>query len=248
MNIRKILSASALVCAFSVPALADNMPSVVMTENMQASVPLVTNDVARGIVTYVAVNPAMTAKGMLGEPVFDNSGDQIATVDDIIVNETGEATMVIVGEGGVLGIGEKLAAFDYNLVTHRDANGDLILPLGQNTMERAMRFSYDSDDADDKNTVIMPATSYRLSDILDAEVMDPLGNEIAEVDNATLHNGRVEFVVLDLDNLMGADDQHAAMPYGDLAKSTLEGELDFRLTAEQGAVLENFARMTASGK
>lgn len=194
-------------------------------------------------ISYVTIDGSVTAEGMLGEPVYDIGGDQIATVDDVVLNEAGQATMVIVSRGGFLGLGEKLAAFDYNLVTRRDQTGDIIMPLGEQTLEQAIDFTYDQDNADENNSLVMPATSYRLSDILDAEILDPLGNEVAEVENATINDSRLEYLVLDLEETTDVDDDIVGMRYSTLAKTTVQGELDFQLTSDQTRMLESFVTM-----
>ncbi|GEM_PF-2985516 len=202
-------------------------------------IPLIKDRFIGPEVSYITVNPGASAEEILGKFVYNTAGEEIASVDDIIINDSGQATMVIVSEGGFMGLGEKLAAFDYNLVTRRDPDGDVIMPLDKQALARAIEFSYEAD-PDDATTLVMPATSYRLSEILDAELIDPLGSEVAEVEDATLAEGLVEYIVFDLEDTTGIEDDMIAMPYDDLAKTETKGDLDFQMTSEQTRSLEEF--------
>lgn len=248
MKTRLFFAASALTLALMAPAIAQNYGAaqsntgtVIAAETYsQIRVPVLEERLFGDDITHLTVDEKMTADAMIGEKIYGINGTELATIDDIIVNEDGLATMVIVARGGFLGMGQKLAAFDYNLVTRQDEAGDIIMPLGERTLEQAIDFSYDADDADEENTLVMPLTSYRLTDILDAELINPLGQEVAEAEDAILSNGRVEYVVFDLEDTTGIEDDQLAMPYSDLSKAILQGELDFQLTGNQARMLEEY--------
>lgn len=66
--------------------------------------------------------------GLIGSAVYDEAGERIGTVDDVIVDDSGAVSSVIVGVGGFLGIGEKHVAVPLKtLVTMRDEQGNLKL-------------------------------------------------------------------------------------------------------------------------
>ena len=65
---------------------------------------------------------------LIGSAVYDEAGERIGTVDDVIVDDSGAVSSVIVGVGGFLGIGERNVAVPLKtLVTMRDEKGKLKL-------------------------------------------------------------------------------------------------------------------------
>jgi hypothetical protein len=52
--------------------------------------------------------------------VYNSAGDdaeQLGTINDLILTETGEVAAVVIGVGGFLGLGEKQVAVDYAALT-----------------------------------------------------------------------------------------------------------------------------------
>ncbi len=50
------------------------------------------------------------------QSVYDPAKDKIGTVDDVIVNDLGQISGLIIGVGGFLGVGEKDVAVAFNAV------------------------------------------------------------------------------------------------------------------------------------
>lgn len=70
-------------------------------------------DMAAG---YVAADTDNLGTRLIGQPVFSTAGDdaeEIGNISDIVFDENGQITAVIIGVGGFLGIGEKSVAVDF---------------------------------------------------------------------------------------------------------------------------------------
>jgi sporulation protein YlmC with PRC-barrel domain len=68
------------------------------------------------------------ASNIMGKAVVNSAGDKIGSVKDILFDDQGKMTAVIIGVGGFLGIGEKSVAISFDMVKpSKDANGNLIL-------------------------------------------------------------------------------------------------------------------------
>jgi sporulation protein YlmC with PRC-barrel domain len=148
--------------------------------------------------------------------------------------------MIVLNDGGFFGMGGKLAAFDYALVTSRNEEGDVIMPVSEATLKKVAEFSYNAKDA--KNNVrVIPANGYSVSEILDADVLNARGKEVAEVENVTFLNGKASRLIVEFDGMMGMGGDQAALNFGDLKIiKESDGEVDFQMSAAQAASFESY--------
>jgi sporulation protein YlmC with PRC-barrel domain len=86
-------------------------------------------DEGGGALEPVMIRSDRTAKGLLDKPVLNPQGKEITKLKDIIIDQNGRAALVVVSDGGFLGIGKKLAAFDYNKVVAQQDDGKVIMAL-----------------------------------------------------------------------------------------------------------------------
>lgn len=56
--------------------------------------------------------------GMMGEAVYNESGDKVGNIKDVVLDSDGKATDVIIGAGGFLGIGEHDVAVPFDSISH----------------------------------------------------------------------------------------------------------------------------------
>jgi hypothetical protein len=64
----------------------------------------------------------------MGKSVQNSAGDKIGTVKDILFDDQGKMSAIIIGIGGFLGIGEKSVGISFDMIKpSKDANGNLIL-------------------------------------------------------------------------------------------------------------------------
>ena len=65
---------------------------------------------------YVAADTDNLGTRLIGQPVYSSAGDdaeEIGNIDDLVFDESGQITAVVIGVGGFLGIGEKAVAVDF---------------------------------------------------------------------------------------------------------------------------------------
>lgn len=80
---------------------------------------------------------------MMGKDVYGENGKKLGDVADIILDaQTGKATQVILNRGGVLGIGAKHVALDYNLLR---TDGDRVVArqVTEDQVKQMAEFKYD---------------------------------------------------------------------------------------------------------
>lgn len=194
----------------------------------------------------VTIDPRMTADGMIGQPVYNSKNERIASIYDIVLDQDGKAQMVIVADGGVFGLGSKYVAFDYGLVSQRQADGDVIMPITQETLDKAAAFSYDARDRSDKIRVI-PANGISVNELLKAEIIDPAGKSVANVDNISLRGGEASQLIIAFDQVLGMGGEKAAMNYDDvqLVRND-DNSIDFKLNTNQTAQFESYKKVSAN--
>lgn len=80
---------------------------------------------------------------MMGKDVYGENGKKLGDVADIILDaQTGKATQVILNRGGILGIGAKQVALDYNLLR---TDGDRVVArqVTEDQVKQMAEFKYD---------------------------------------------------------------------------------------------------------
>ncbi|MGA1859779.1 DUF4142 domain-containing protein [Azospirillum sp. 11R-A] len=80
---------------------------------------------------------------MMSKDVYGENGKKLGDVADIILDaQTGKATQVILNRGGVLGIGAKHVALDYNLL-RPDGNRFVARQVTEDQVKQMAEFKYD---------------------------------------------------------------------------------------------------------
>lgn len=190
----------------------------------------------------VTIRGTSTAKSLLGQDIKNPQGRTIAKIEDIIVDRNGKATKIVVSDGGMLGIGAKLAAFDYDEIVRQNRDGSLVTNLTQKTIDRAPEFSYDRNNA--AQARIIPAGSYSVSELLDADLRDSRGNKVADVENLVFNKGRADRLLVSFDKTMGMGGTLASLNFRNLNVISEDGGKDvkIRMTATQSEQFENLKR------
>ena len=70
------------------------------------------------------------ASNVMSQTVYDSSGNNLGSVNDIVLDKDGKMVAVVIGVGGFLGIGQKNVAVSIEAINRTtDANGNLKLVL-----------------------------------------------------------------------------------------------------------------------
>ncbi|MCC6598861.1 MAG: PRC-barrel domain-containing protein [Alphaproteobacteria bacterium] len=188
----------------------------------------------------ISIDMRNTATGMIGKSIYNREGEAIGKVHDIVLDSSGNAKMVVVADGAFFGLGKK-AAFDYNVITARSADGDIISPLTEEMIDQAMQFSYEKSGAGD-DVHVMPTDGYSVNTLLDGQLVDTAGKNLAEIDNITFQNGKATRLVVGFNKIMSMGGDRAALAF-DTADLVKDGDgYDFRLTANQAAQFEAYKK------
>lgn len=182
-------------------------------------------------VSLLNIDERMTASGMIGSPVFNIQGERVAKVSDIILNRDGEAIMVILADGDFTGLG-KHVAFEYDVITRRNENGDMIAPISEEEIDNAIAFSYDRSDYSDTIQVI-PSNGFSVAELMKTNLISPQGEALANVENISFRSGGADQLILTFNDVLGFGGEKVAMDYDALNIARADGDVKFQLTTEQ---------------
>ncbi len=226
MNKTLLTAVSALVIMTAAPAaFADQV-------NTKSSSPSATTT------GTVSIDSRMTADGMIGKPFYNESGESVAKIQDIILDNKGNAKLVVLADGAVTGLG-KIVAFDYNIIERQNGDGDVIGALSEDMIQRAKTFSYEAKDESDKVSV-MPQDSHSMIKLLEGHLVNAKGEKLADIDDISFKNGKADQLVLGFDKTLGLGGEKAALAYGDVLLSKNGETYDFKISASQAAQFEAF--------
>jgi sporulation protein YlmC with PRC-barrel domain len=191
-----------------------------------------------------AINSEMTANNLIGKTVVNSQGDAVASVKDIIIDRNGNATHVILSDGEWMGLG-KTAAYDFSILNNMDADGNIVASLTEEQIDRAANFSYTETNQED--VVVMPASSYSVAQLLDAELMAQDNEALAEVDNVSFTGSKADQIILGYNKLLGMGGEQMALDFKSarLSKST-NSDIDLSLGAADTAAFK--ARINADAE
>ncbi|RYC29473.1 PRC-barrel domain containing protein [Lichenibacterium minor] len=101
-------------------------------------------DHATATIRYVTVAPAdiMSSK-LVGQDVYNNQGDKIGNVADLVIDNGKTVTGVVLSVGGFLGMGEHYVLIDPASMVLSDKNGlHGVVDTNKDTLKNAPAFNY----------------------------------------------------------------------------------------------------------
>lgn len=81
---------------------------------------------------------AILASKVRGTAVYNDAGDKIGTVEDIVLDkQSNQILFAALGFGGVLGMGEKYYPVPWSLLDYSEEQGGYVVPLNKDQVENA---------------------------------------------------------------------------------------------------------------
>lgn len=96
--------------------------------------------------TVAPDNPALSSMRMskiIGAEIKDKEGAKIGEIQEVIVDENGNASLAIVSSGGFLGGGDELRAVPWSELQPGAQGGERMLDMGKEGLEKAPAFESD---------------------------------------------------------------------------------------------------------
>ena len=188
------------------------------------------------LTSSVSVAKSNTADALIGTSVQGANGNDIGKIHDIIIDDEGDAEWVIIEDGGVLGLGGKLVAFDYDVIEGFNREKDVVVKMSEASVKAAKAF--------DEKT--LPADEFSVSKIIGADVMGADGKKIGVVETVAFDGDDAEYLIVAFDQIMGMGGEKAALNLDALQMTNLDGKYSFKLTSQQSAQFEQHKGKTQS--
>jgi sporulation protein YlmC with PRC-barrel domain len=81
---------------------------------------------------------AILASKVKGTAVYNDAGDKIGTVEDIVLDKQSNQIMfAALGFGGVLGVGEKYYPVPWSMLDYDESRGGYVVPLDKSSIQNA---------------------------------------------------------------------------------------------------------------
>lgn len=81
---------------------------------------------------------AILASKVKGTAVYNDSGDKIGTVEDVVLDkQSNQILFAALGFGGLLGMGEKYYPVPWSLLDYNEDKGGYVVPLDKDQLESA---------------------------------------------------------------------------------------------------------------
>ena len=81
---------------------------------------------------------AILASKVKGTDVYDRTGDKIGHVEDIVLDKQSDRIMfAALGQGGVLGVGEKFFPVPWSMLDYSKDKGGYVVPVAQDVISKA---------------------------------------------------------------------------------------------------------------
>lgn len=92
----------------------------------------------------VTVEQGVAMSDMIGAEVDGPSGDQVATIDNVVLNNDGSVKYVVLDHGGFLNIGNKKTALNFNELTLGQGDANYTVALTDDQLDAAPEYDEDN--------------------------------------------------------------------------------------------------------
>jgi sporulation protein YlmC with PRC-barrel domain len=104
---------------------------------------------------------AILASKVQGTNIYNQSGDKIGQVKDIVLDKQSDRILfAALGFGGVLGMGEKFYPVPWSVLDYSKDKGGYVIPVAQDVLDRAPTYRLEDLTRDDGQLSEIRAKSY----------------------------------------------------------------------------------------
>ncbi|MEI9993828.1 MAG: PRC-barrel domain-containing protein [Rhizomicrobium sp.] len=109
---------------------------------------------------------AILASKVKGTSVYDQAGEKIGHVEDIVLDKQSDKIMfAALGQGGVLGVGEKYFPVPWSMLDYSKDKGGYVVPVAQDVISKAPTYRLEDLTKSDGDFGKIRETSYNYFNI-----------------------------------------------------------------------------------
>jgi len=88
---------------------------------------------------------SLSASTLAGDKVRNLDGDKLGHLEEIVIDlQSGRVDYAVLSSGGFLGLGDKLFAIPWDLITVDSENEEIVLDISKETLQNAPGFDKDN--------------------------------------------------------------------------------------------------------
>ena len=178
--------------------------------------------------SVLSYNPAYTANGIINSAIENSKSNNIGTVEDIVVSDTGFAKYLIVSEGDIWSDNDRKVAVNFDKFIETLPTGEVSLVLTKDMMEDSA--TYDP----------QIHTGISLVNILDGEIIGANGRTLAGIEDVVLGSGYATHIVAKFDQILDLGGEPVALSFQNRKLAIQNGETDIVLSPAQTASLRAY--------
>lgn len=100
--------------------------------------------------THTGHTAAIPASKVIGTTVYNSTGDDIGTIEDVMLDKMSNGIMfAVIGFGGFLGVGEKYHAIPWSALDYQTDKGGYVVPFTKEQLKAAPAYSINDLTGDD---------------------------------------------------------------------------------------------------
>lgn len=109
---------------------------------------------------------AILASKVRGTDVYDQKGDKVGHVEDVVLDKLSDRIMfAALGQGGVLGMGEKFFPVPWSMLAYNKDKGGYVIPVAQDMISKAPTYRLEDLTKNDGEFGKIRETSYNYFNI-----------------------------------------------------------------------------------
>jgi sporulation protein YlmC with PRC-barrel domain len=109
---------------------------------------------------------AILASKVKGTTVYNQKGDKIGHVEDVVLDKQSDRIMfAALGQGGVLGMGEKFFPVPWSMLDYSEKMGGYVVPVAQDVISKAPTYRLEDLTKNDGEFGAIRETSYNYFNI-----------------------------------------------------------------------------------
>ena len=192
-----------------------------------------------GSATAISPSPVLgqklPASDIYKADVYDNSGNKIGDVRDLVIdNMDGKITTAVIGVGGFLGIRQKDAAIPFEELKMSSREGKVRLVLNKTKEELKSAPTYTAklqrkEEMSGRSAAVSSSSlstpEWLISDVYKANVYDNSEHKIGKITDLMIDsNGDITKVAINAGGYLGGGKKEVAIPFKDLKVASRDGK------------------------
>ena len=174
-------------------------------------------------VPYKVIHKSQTTEYLLGQEVFDNTGEKIATIHDIIVDSKGNIQSLVLSNNSLLSMNDEYTYMPIKNITV--TKGKTHLLISKTEFSQLKKFDESS---------VVPKGYMSIANLDKASIYTNQGKQVAQVDGFTVNrDGTVSNVIAQFNTTFGFGGDKAIIPVDNVMLQKANNEAKIMMNESQ---------------